>query len=89
MATKTRQNSISCPKCGYHTSVRRTKAHNSGLVRYRICDSCGHKFATREIPIGKAAETERAISGTLLQVAITEFASTLGITIDTSGSNRP
>jgi len=42
---------ISCPRCRFPMRVYRTKKLTGEVTRERICDRCGEKQDTEEVPI--------------------------------------
>lgn len=43
---------MKCPNCkGTNLRVPNTVKLNTHIIRYRICEDCGHRFKTWEVPV--------------------------------------
>lgn len=57
---------IPCPKCGcprHHVDA--TRQRFGYTVRYRVCEHCGRRFATRETGPGRIIVPESSTHGTI------------------------
>jgi len=53
---------MNCPLCGQATTkVRdsRTTADGGRIARRRVCENCGHRFSTAEVPVGYTTACEK------------------------------